>query len=50
VITYGGRPINGRRHSNGELTEALRKTVAYAKCMDERGSRPAAQELAAAVE
>jgi hypothetical protein len=36
VITYGGRPINDRRYSNGELTEALRKTAAYARCMDER--------------
>ena len=36
-LGYGGTPINSRRHSQAELAEALRKVVAYAKCMDERG-------------
>jgi hypothetical protein len=41
-ISHTGAPINDRRYSNAELTGALRKTVAYAKCMGERGLQPAA--------
>jgi alkanesulfonate monooxygenase SsuD/methylene tetrahydromethanopterin reductase-like flavin-dependent oxidoreductase (luciferase family) len=36
-LGYSGTPINERRYSNAELANALRKVVAYAKCMDERG-------------
>src|SRR5579862_4169529 len=36
-LGYSGTPINDRRHSKQELAHALRKVVAYAKCMDERG-------------
>jgi alkanesulfonate monooxygenase SsuD/methylene tetrahydromethanopterin reductase-like flavin-dependent oxidoreductase (luciferase family) len=36
-LGYTGTPINDRRYSNAELAGALRKTVAYAKCMDELG-------------
>jgi alkanesulfonate monooxygenase SsuD/methylene tetrahydromethanopterin reductase-like flavin-dependent oxidoreductase (luciferase family) len=36
-LGYTGKPLNDRRYSNAELANALRKAVAYAKCMDERG-------------
>src|SRR5437667_12785430 len=36
-LGYTGTPINERRYSKEQLAGALRKVVAYAKCMDERG-------------
>src|ERR1700686_5700516 len=36
-LGYLGTPINDRRYSQAQFAKALRKTVAYAKCMDERG-------------
>src|SRR5260370_16922357 len=37
-LGYAGTPINDRCYSKAELAKALHKVVAYAKCMDERGS------------
>jgi len=36
-LGYLGTPINERRYSQAQFAKALRKVVAYAKCMDERG-------------
>jgi alkanesulfonate monooxygenase SsuD/methylene tetrahydromethanopterin reductase-like flavin-dependent oxidoreductase (luciferase family) len=36
-LGYTGTPINERRYSQAQFAKALRKVVAYAKCMDERG-------------
>jgi len=36
-LGYEGTPINERRYSQAQFAKALRKVVAYAKCMDERG-------------
>jgi alkanesulfonate monooxygenase SsuD/methylene tetrahydromethanopterin reductase-like flavin-dependent oxidoreductase (luciferase family) len=36
-LGYEGTPINARRYSQAQFAKALRKVVAYAKCMDERG-------------
>jgi len=36
-LGYLGTPINARRYSQAQFAKALRKVVAYAKCMDERG-------------
>jgi alkanesulfonate monooxygenase SsuD/methylene tetrahydromethanopterin reductase-like flavin-dependent oxidoreductase (luciferase family) len=36
-LGYLGTPINERRYSQAQFAQALRKVVAYAKCMDERG-------------
>jgi len=37
ILGYLGTPINARRYSQAQFAKALRKVVAYAKCMDERG-------------
>ncbi len=36
-LGYEGTPINERRYSQAQFAKALRKVVAYAQCMDERG-------------
>jgi len=36
-LGYTGTPINERRYPQEQFAKALRKVVAYAKCMDERG-------------
>jgi alkanesulfonate monooxygenase SsuD/methylene tetrahydromethanopterin reductase-like flavin-dependent oxidoreductase (luciferase family) len=36
-LGYLGTPINDRRYSQAQFAKALRKVVAYAQCMDERG-------------
>ncbi len=36
-LGYAGTPINERRYPQEQFAKALRKVVAYAKCMDERG-------------
>src|SRR6266516_2500093 len=36
-LGYTGKPINDRYYPQAQFAKALRKVVAYAKCMDERG-------------
>src|SRR6266852_6874976 len=36
-LGYAGTPINDRYYPQAQFAKALRKVVAYAKCMDERG-------------
>jgi alkanesulfonate monooxygenase SsuD/methylene tetrahydromethanopterin reductase-like flavin-dependent oxidoreductase (luciferase family) len=36
-LGYEGTPINARNYPQAQFAKALRKVVAYAKCMDERG-------------
>ncbi len=36
-LGYTGTPINERRFTKEQLAKAMHKTVAFAKCMDERG-------------